>query len=122
VPQDAPNRVEVHNTNGVLVGSPNAAGAGGNVDGLLPFTDRVLAKDNANNFVNQVTSAALTAAPTGVAFDVLDRCTNQANTRDIEGRGTSFIRCVFDDATAGGERLSVIAHNGANSYAGSSKR
>jgi hypothetical protein len=87
---------------------------------MEPIATQAVLKDNANNFVNQVTSAALTPAPTGVAFDVLDRCTDHANTRDIDGRGTAFIRCVWDNGAAGQERLAVIAHNGANSYAGSS--
>jgi hypothetical protein len=117
------DQVGVYDTNGNQVGGANVAiTAGQNVNGLLPFTDRVLAK-LADNTVHQVDSARAVdapAAPTGVAFDVLDRCTHDPRTRDISGRGTSFIRCVFDDGFAGGERLSVIAHNGINSYAGSS--
>ena len=116
------DQVGVYDTNGNQVGGGNVTiTAGTNVDGLLPFTDRVLAK-LADNTVHQVDSARLVDSPgipTGVAFDVLDRCTDNLNTRDIDGRGTPFIRCVWDNGGAGGERLSVIAHNGANSYAGS---
>jgi hypothetical protein len=121
VVEDAnPDRVSVYDTNGNhVLGGGVALVAGQNVDGLLPFTDRVLARV-ADGTVHQVDSTRAAAAPTGVAFDVLQRCTHHTNTRDIEGRGTSFIRCVFDDNAGGGERLSVIAHNGANSYAGSS--
>jgi hypothetical protein len=112
-------QVGVYDTNGNQVGGADLQlVAGQNVNGLLPFTDRVLARV-ANNTVHQVDSTRTAAAPTGVAFDVLERCTHDPRTRDISGRGTSFIRCVFDDGGAGGERFSVIAHNGGNSYAGS---
>jgi hypothetical protein len=121
VPQANNDQVGVYDANGNQVGGANVPIVPGvGVDGLLPFTDRVLAKLN-DNTVHQVDSAGLVdnpAIPTGVAFDVLDRCTD-GNTRDIDGRGTPFIRCVWDNGNAGEERLSVIAHNGANSYAGS---
>jgi len=95
------------------------AGAGGRVDGILAFEERVLIRDNSgaapvlyNVSINNVpafVSTALAAVDVAVLATPLERCTDAVNTRNVNGRGTSFVRCVFDNGNAGGEVGEVIS-------------
>jgi hypothetical protein len=106
------NTVSVYNNSGGLVGT----GAVNNVQGLLGFADRALAKDNATPpVVFEVyidNTGAVQSANRGIAnSDALHRCTQIPTTRAIDGVGTNFIRCVFDDGTTNGERLLSLVYD-----------
>ena len=106
------NTVSVYNNAGGLVGTGNVA----NVQGLLGFADRALAKDNAGTpYVFEVyidNTGAVQATNRGTTnSDALNRCTDAANTRAIDGVGTNFIRCVFDNGAANGERLLSLVYD-----------
>jgi hypothetical protein len=106
------NTVSVYNNAGGLVGT----GAVNNVQGLLGFADRALAKDNAATpVVYEVyidnTGAVQTANRGTSNSDALHRCTQAINTRAVDGMGTNFIRCVFDDGSALGERLLSLVYD-----------
>jgi hypothetical protein len=102
-----------------------SGGAGGRVDGLIAFNDRVLARDNSGAapvvydvFVNAAGTLANTNNPPGANPTALQMCTDGNITKAVNGRGTPFVRCVWDNGGAGAnaEHLSVIAHNGAGNY------
>jgi hypothetical protein len=106
------NTVSVYNNSGGLVGT----GAVNNVQGLLGFADRALAKDNATPpVVFEVyidNTGAVQAANRGTGnSDALHRCTQATDTRAVDGMGTNFIRCVFDDGTTNGERLLSLVYD-----------
>jgi hypothetical protein len=116
-------------SNGAHVAARDLDGnnAGGQVDGLIALDDRVLARDNGANAVYSIsidTTPAFVVQnnPGGVAGIALDRCLSLGggNTIAVDGGGTPVVRCVWDNGGAGGERLSVIAHNGAGTYASNS--
>jgi hypothetical protein len=100
-------------------------GGGGRVDGILAFEDRVLIRDNSGAApvlysvsINNVPAFVVTNLPAvdvAVLATPLQRCTD-ANTRGVNGRGTSFVRCVFDNGAAGGERLIAFVHRGSGVY------
>jgi hypothetical protein len=100
-------------------------GGGGQVDGILAFEDRVLIRDNSGAApvlysvsINNVPAFVVTnLLPVDVAVlaTPLQRCTD-ANTQSVSGRGTSFVRCVFDNGAAGGERLIAFVHRGSGVY------
>jgi hypothetical protein len=98
-----------------------SGGAGGRVDGLIAFNDRVLARDQSAGrvydvFINNAGALASTVNPAGADLTALQRCTG-ADTVDVNGRGTAVVRCVWDDNnTANGEQLSVFVHNGNGNY------
>jgi len=101
---------------------PLAIGAG-QVDGILAFNDRVLARTSAGVqlhevFINNAGALASTPNPPGANLAALQRCTD-GNTRSVNGRGTSLVRCVEDNLGAGGERLVALLHNGSGVYTSS---
>jgi len=111
------DRVSVYrNTDGESAGTATVGSA--NFTGLLGLADRVLAKDASG--VYQITTNGSTASAVGLTsaplLTALNRCTDASDTRAINGEGTNFIRCVFDNGNAGGERLAVIVHNGSGNY------
>jgi hypothetical protein len=98
--------------------------AGDTANGILAFNDRVLAVATPNAGTATVYDISITgggainvaANPTGADLTALQRCTG-ANNRDVNGRSTAFVRCVWDDnTTANGEQLSVFVHNGNGNY------
>jgi hypothetical protein len=122
------------NTDNIRAVTPNGThladfdlngGAGGRVDGILAFEDRVLIRDNSGaapvlysvsiNNVPAFVRTVLAAVDVAVLATPLERCTD-ANTRNVNGRGTPFVRCVFDNGAAGGERLIVFVHRGSGVY------
>lgn len=86
---------------------------GNNVVALLGFANRVLAQDDAAtpNLHDITPTGAVTALPADANLLAhFNNCTDAANTRAVDGIGTNFIRCMFDDGTAAnGQRLSSIA-------------
>ena len=108
--------------NGTLLGPLNLDGTpSGQVDGILAFNDRVLARDQDAGVVydvsiNSTPAIVVAPNPTGGDLTALQRCTD-ANTRNVNGRGTSLVRCVFDNGAAGGERLVVFVHNTSGVFA-----
>jgi len=95
--------------------------AGGQVDGILAFNDRVLARDQAAGVVydlsiNNVPAIVVVNNPPGANLAALQRCTDPS-TRGVNGRGTSVVRCVFDNGAGGGERLVVFVHNASGVFA-----
>jgi len=99
-------------------------------NGILAFNDRVLAVATPNAGTPTVYDVSITGAgainvaanPPGADLTALQRCTTRVvgntGTRDVNGRGTAVVRCVFDDNTNGGlqDRLSVFVHNGNGNY------
>ncbi len=91
----------------------------GNVEGILAFNDRVLARTSTgvqlhDVFINNAGDLASTATPPGANLTALQRCTD-TDTKDIDGRGTAVVRCVWDSGSE--ERLVVLVHNGGGVYA-----
>jgi hypothetical protein len=129
-------------TNNIRASTPTGGAAGhlaalavggGNVDGILAFNDRVLVRTSAgvqlhDVFINNAGVLANTPNPPGADLTALQRCTTQVvgntGTRAVEGRGTPFVRCVFDDNAGGGlqDRLSVFVHNGNGNYSSNTIR
>jgi hypothetical protein len=106
------NTVSVYNNSGGLVGT----GAVNNVQGLLGFADRALAKDNAATpvvfevYIDNTGTVQAANRGTGNS-DALHRCTQIPTTRAVDGMGTNFIRCVFDDSATNGERLLSLVYD-----------
>ncbi len=132
----SPHRVTVKvysNIGGAEIGSINIdVSSAVSSAGLLGLGDRVLARVTDSSMtpttiVSEVfiTGGVVNAVPVTAPNlpTALQRCTDASNTKDIDGAGTNFIRCVWDDGTAtGGERLSVIAYSEANGYASNDVR
>jgi len=106
-----------------ITGNNNAADA---VNGILAFNDRVLVRATPNAGTQTVYDVSITGAaainvqanPPGADLTALQRCTD-GNTRAVNGRGTSLVRCVEDNLGAGGERLVALLHNGSGVYTSS---
>jgi hypothetical protein len=99
-----------------------SGGAGGQVDGLIAFNDRVLARDNVASAVYSVYiaasgSLASTNNPAGADLTVLQRCTD-SNTRTKSGVGTNFIRCVYE--SGGSTTLHSLTYDSNFGYASAS--
>jgi hypothetical protein len=113
----ADNRVDVYrNTDGELIGTSAALPA--DVVSMLGLADRVLVRDNAAGGGNLHELIPTPAVPvTDVTEATLrqhfDNCTD-GQTKAVDGIGTNFIRCLYDQGTAGGngQRLSSIAFVG----------
>jgi len=93
----AADKVEVFGTNGSSIGTVDVSGVGG----LLAFADRVLAKKTTNpTKAYEITTTGsevnVVDKGGGTLYDALDRCTAGANTKDSDGAGTNFIRCVYE--------------------------
>jgi hypothetical protein len=95
---DAANTVSVYNIDGKYVGNATVAG----ISGLLALADRVLAKNGTN--ANEITTTGSTVNAVdkggGALYTALNRCTDETNTRAIDGVRTNFIRCLYDDDSA----------------------
>jgi hypothetical protein len=109
----ADDQVDVYrNTDGDLIGTSAALSV--NVVSMLGLADRVLVRDAAAGGGNlheliptpSVPSTNVTEATLRQHFN---NCTN-ANTQAVDGIGTDFIRCMFDDAN--NQNLSSIAFVG----------
>ncbi len=82
-----------------------------NVAGMLGFAERVLVRDNA------ATVNLYDITPTGGVQQItpadsnlqehFDNCTHGTHTKAVDGIGTNFIRCMFDNGSQ--QRLSSIA-------------
>ena len=87
-------------------GSSIGAGTVTGVSALLPFADRVLARGTGGVFDVYASDTAVTATSKGdtssALYTALDRCTDETNTRAIDGVRTNFIRCVYQ---SGGTRV-----------------
>jgi hypothetical protein len=94
-------QVTVYDANGSDIANVAIPGAGATATGLLAFADRVLVKDTTNNAVHSINETA-TRAAVGIDFNAVNRCTQIPTTRAIDGVGTNFIRCVFDDGGGAG--------------------
>jgi hypothetical protein len=116
----ASDQVDIYNPNNTT-GRPDtstAAGAFGsrNVVAMLGFANRVLAIDDAatpNLHDIQPNGTVTTLAADGTLNQHFQNCTD-AKTKAVDGIGTNFIRCLYDDGTVGGngQRLSSIAFVG----------
>jgi len=95
-------RVNVFNTDGTGAGFANLP-TGTNLAGLLGLADRVLARDTSSGGkVYQITTTGFTAswADKGtILYDAVNGCTHQNDTRDVNGVGTNFIRCVHENSS-----------------------
>ena len=109
----SPNRVLFYLTNGTMQG--NVTVDPRNYTALLAFRGRVLGIDNAStpnvyeirfNGSHLVNSTVSSVAPT-----LLSRCTNSTNTIAIDGMGTDFIRCAYNESGVGGFLYS-LKHSG----------
>jgi hypothetical protein len=111
----ANNQVDVYsNTDGTRIGASTALGGGATIASMLGLADRVLVEDSANNFHEISPTAAITDLGADATLrDHFNNCTN-AQTKAVDGIGTNFIRCLYDQGTAGGngQRLSSIAFVG----------
>ncbi len=124
---EATDNIRAVTPNGALLAALDLDGAAtGRIDGILAFENRVLIRDNSGaapilyNVSVEGTPPAfvsnrLTAAEVAAHATPLQRCTD-GSTRSVNGRGTSLVRCVFDDSTAGGERLIAFLHRGSGVY------
>ena len=98
--------------------------AGGRVDGLIAFNDRVLARDDGASAVYSVYiaasgSLASTNNPAGADLTVLQRCTDiNTRTRSVDGVGTNFIRCVYE--SGGSTTLHSLTYDSNFGYASAS--
>jgi hypothetical protein len=102
IDQGNPGDVNIYDTTGVQVtgGAVNVTPAANNVTGLLAFGNRVLAVTNVPD-VREVDSAGnVNNTPAGADTTALQRCTDAVNTVAVNGAGTNFIRCVFDNGAA----------------------
>jgi len=114
---NAANQVRVYRpTDGDQIGTSTAVD-GVNFVGMLGLADRVLVRDNAagggdlHEFMptGGIPRTTVTEATLRQHFN---NCTN-AQTKAVDGIGTNFIRCMFDDGTdTNGQRLSSIAFVG----------
>jgi hypothetical protein len=79
---------------------------------MLGFADRVLVKDASNNFYDITSTAAFInmGSSDTTLRDHFNNCTHATDTKAVDGIGTNFIRCMFDDGSATiGQRFSSIA-------------
>ena len=81
-------------TDGTSAGNVTVTG----VAGLLALADRVLAKSTTNAFEITTTGSMVIAVDkgTGPLHTALNRCTDVTNTKDFDGVGTNFVRCVYE--------------------------
>jgi len=97
----AADTVEVYDVNGTPIGAATVSGA--TFTGLLAFADRALAKDSSDAYEITITSSGVNAVNKGTSsstlYTALDACTDSTNTQAVNGAGTNFIRCLFDDGT-----------------------
>jgi hypothetical protein len=112
---NAANQVRVYRpTDGDQIGTSTAVD-GVNFVGMLGLADRVLVRDNAagggnlHEFVPTV-GIPRTTVTEATLRDHFNNCIDAANTRAVDGIGTDFIRCMFDDAN--NQNLSSIAFVG----------
>jgi len=104
-----PNKVFFYLTNGTRASeltSPTYAA-------LLAFRDRVLGI-NSGGSVDQIrfNGTALVNSPvSSVSSTLFDRCTSSTNTIAIDGMGTDFIRCAYNESGVGGFLYS-LKHSG----------
>jgi len=96
----ANNEVIVYNNSGARIS--NATVYGANSSGhLLGFANRVLARNGTHvyeiyqNGTNSVSNDTIS----DVNDALLTRCTHATHTKGIDGEGTNFIRCAFDDGS-----------------------
>jgi hypothetical protein len=110
----ADDQVDVYrNTDGDLIGTSAALSV--NVVSMLGLADRVLVRDAASGGGNLheliptpgVPSTNVTEATLRIHFQ---GCTD-ANTRAIDGIGTNFIRCLFDNGGGGGANQGEILYS-----------
>jgi hypothetical protein len=115
----APDQVDIYNPNnttGIPDTNTNAFG-GNNVVAMLGFANRVLVRDNAApapNLYDIQPNATVTPLPADATLQQhFNNCTD-VQTKAVDGIGTNFIRCLYDQGTAGGngQRLSSIAFVG----------
>jgi len=114
------NTVSVYrNTDGQSAGTATVTGA--TFTGLLGFADRVLAK--AGTDVYEITTNGSVANAVnrggGALYTALDSCTDANDTKAIDGMGTNFVRCVFDDG-ATRALYSLTYNSGSNTYGNAS--
>jgi hypothetical protein len=105
----AANRVDVYDRNNSPITTSTLVGS---VAGMLGFADRVLVKDASNSFYDITSTAAfINMGSSDTALrNHFDNCTHATHTKAVDGIGTDFIRCMFDDGTTtNGQRLSSIA-------------
>jgi hypothetical protein len=115
---NALDQVDIYHPNNTT-GRPNAntnAFGGNNVVAMLGFANRVLAIDDAvaPNLYDIQPNATVTPLPADATLqNHFDNCTD-AKTKAVDGIGTNFIRCLYDDGTVGGngQNLSSIAFVG----------
>ena len=93
----APRVVFLYHTNGTMLGNASAAPA--NYTEVLGFKDRVLGRDDASTpkvyEIRYNGTAVVSSTVDSISHEPLTRCTD-ANTIDIDGVGTNFIRCAYD--------------------------
>jgi len=112
----APRVVFLYHTNGTMLGNASAAPA--NYTEVLGFKDRVLGRDDASTpkvyEIRYNGTAVVSSTVDSISHEPLTRCTD-ANTIDIDGVGTNFIRCAYDGGS-GNRFLYSLKHSG-GSYA-----
>jgi len=106
------NQVRVYsNTNGSTIGTsaalPNPFVA------MLGLADRVLVRDNGGNLYEIIPTPSVprTDVTEAILRDHFNNCTDATHTKAVDGIGTNFIRCLYDQGSSSGngQRLSSIA-------------
>jgi hypothetical protein len=102
-------------TDGSSAGYYMISGSGLSYDVLLPFADRVLVKETTAGQWFEISTTGSVVNARGVSsslYTALNRCTDATYTRAIDGVGTNFIRCLFDNGT--NEILYSLTYNSGN--------
>jgi len=111
------DRVDIYHPNNTTGAADANAAISNNVVAMLGFANRALAIDGAAapNFHDISPNGAVTVLPPDPTLQQhFNNCTDAMNTKAVDGIGTNFIRCLYDQGAAGGngQRLSSIAFVG----------